>query len=110
ASDRGIAIALGVLRQGLMRDDRSVGPAGDHVGERAAAVDSELPAVQARHVRICDTARIVRPMRIGSRGMACEESLAITSWFLRSTNKFWPWMPSPKTSGVSPSRMYHLLR
>ncbi|MDR8763757.1 hypothetical protein FEP90_05478 [Burkholderia multivorans] len=39
-----VAILLGVLRQQLVRDERAVGPARDDVGERAAAVDPELPA------------------------------------------------------------------
>ena len=40
----GVAVALRILRQQLVRDERAVGPAGDDVGERAAAVDPELPA------------------------------------------------------------------
>ncbi len=42
--DRGVAVAPGVLGQELVRDDPAVGAAGDDVGERAAAVDPELPA------------------------------------------------------------------
>ena len=44
AGDRGVAVLLRVLRQQLVRDERAVGPARDDVGERAAAVDPELPA------------------------------------------------------------------
>ena len=44
ALERGVAIALGVLRQDFMGDEAAVGTAGDHVGEGAAAVDPELPA------------------------------------------------------------------
>lgn len=39
-----VAVLLRVLRQQLVRDERAVGPARDDVGERAAAVDPELPA------------------------------------------------------------------
>ena len=44
AGDRRVAVVLRVLRQQLVRDERAVGPARDDVGERAAAVDPELPA------------------------------------------------------------------
>ncbi len=42
--DRGVAVAPGVLGKELERDDAAVGASCDHVGERAAAVDPELPA------------------------------------------------------------------
>ena len=45
--ERGVRVALRVLRQQLVGRERSVGPARDHVGERAAAVDPELPAAHA---------------------------------------------------------------
>jgi hypothetical protein len=44
AGDRGVAVLLGVLGEELGRDERAVGAATDDVGERAAAVDPELPA------------------------------------------------------------------
>jgi hypothetical protein len=44
ACNRGVAVTLGVLRQKLVRRKRAVRPARDDVGERAAAVDPELPA------------------------------------------------------------------
>ncbi len=40
----GVAVALGIFGQQLVRDQASVRSAGDDVGERAAAVDPELPA------------------------------------------------------------------
>ena len=57
-----------------------------------------------------ETARIVSAMRGASSGIACDETLAITSSFLRSMNRFWPWMPRPKTSGAAPRSTYHWLR
>src|SRR5262249_14369316 len=39
-----VAIALGVLRQQLQRDERAIRLAADDIGERAAAIDPELPA------------------------------------------------------------------
>ena len=44
AGDRGVAVLLGILREQLVGDERAVGLARDDVGERAAAVDPELPA------------------------------------------------------------------
>ncbi len=44
ARDRGVAIVLGILREELVRDERAVRATRDDVGERAAAVDPELPA------------------------------------------------------------------
>jgi hypothetical protein len=44
AGHRGIAIARGIFGQQLVRDERAVGLARDDIGERAAAVDPELPA------------------------------------------------------------------
>ena len=44
AGDGRVAVALRVLRQQLVGDDGAVGTARDDVGERAAAVDPELPA------------------------------------------------------------------
>ena len=110
AGERRVAIALGVLREQLVRDDRAIGLARHYVGECAAAIDPELPAAHAKHFLICDTARMVSPIRAASSGSAWEESLAITSSFLRAMKRFCPWMPSAKMSGASPSRMYHWLR
>jgi hypothetical protein len=45
AGHRRVAVLLGVLAQQLVRDQRPVGPLADHVGEGAATVDPELPAV-----------------------------------------------------------------
>ena len=42
--DRGVVVALGILGQQLVRDQRAVGAARHDVGEGAAAVDPELPA------------------------------------------------------------------
>jgi hypothetical protein len=42
----GVAVMLGVLRKQLVRYQRAVGPARHHVGEGAAAVDPELPALR----------------------------------------------------------------
>ncbi len=47
--DRGVAVALRVLREELVRDERAVRAQRHDVGERPAAVDPELPA--ARHGR-----------------------------------------------------------
>ena len=44
ARDRRVAVLLGVFREQLVRDERAVGPARHDVGERAAAVDPELPS------------------------------------------------------------------
>ena len=44
AGDGGVAIALRVLGEQLVDDQRAVGPARDDVGEGAAAIDPELPA------------------------------------------------------------------
>ncbi len=41
----GIAIGFGVFREQLVRGERAVRPPPDHVGERAAAVDPEIPGV-----------------------------------------------------------------
>jgi hypothetical protein len=43
--DGGIGVAFGILGQQLMGGDRSVGPPRHNVGEGAAAVDPELPAI-----------------------------------------------------------------
>jgi len=45
AGDRGIVVQLRVLREQLVRDQAAVRPPGDHVRERAATVDPELPAL-----------------------------------------------------------------
>ena len=45
ALDRGVAVALRVLGQQLAGDEPAVRAPGDDVGERAAAVDPELPAL-----------------------------------------------------------------
>jgi hypothetical protein len=45
----GIAIGLGILGQKLVGDERAVGPPSDHVGEGAAAIDPEIPAVGFAH-------------------------------------------------------------
>ena len=42
----GVGIGLGVFRQELVRDQRSVGAAPDHVGKGAAAVDPEVPKLR----------------------------------------------------------------
>src|SRR5262249_8898818 len=39
----GVAVRLGVLGEELVRDQRAVRLAADHVGERAAAIDPEIP-------------------------------------------------------------------
>jgi hypothetical protein len=44
----GVAIASGILRQQLVGDDRPVGAPRHHVGEGAAAIDPEFPAIHAR--------------------------------------------------------------
>ncbi len=44
AMKRRIRVALGILRQKLVGDDRAVGALGHDVGEGAAAIDPELPA------------------------------------------------------------------
>ena len=43
AGERGVVIVAGVFGQQLMRGERAVGAPRDDVGERAAAVDPELP-------------------------------------------------------------------
>ncbi len=43
--DGGVAIGLRIVREQLVGDERAVRPTADHVGERAAAVDPELPAL-----------------------------------------------------------------
>ena len=44
ALDRGVCIAIGVVRQELVREQGAVGAARDNVGKRAAAIYPELPA------------------------------------------------------------------
>jgi hypothetical protein len=47
AGHRGVAVgagASGIVGQQLVRDQAAVGSPGDDIGERAAAVDPELPA------------------------------------------------------------------
>ena len=44
ALDRGVCIAIGVIRQELVREQGAVGAARDNVGKRAAAIYPELPA------------------------------------------------------------------
>ena len=44
AGNRRVLVVLRVVGQQLVRDQRAIGPAPDDVGERAAAVDPELPA------------------------------------------------------------------
>ena len=39
----GVAIGLGIFREQLVGDQRAVRASADHVGERAAAVDPEIP-------------------------------------------------------------------
>ncbi len=48
ALDRGVAVALRVVGQELVRREAAVGAARDDVGERAAAVDPELPHTGVR--------------------------------------------------------------
>ena len=43
ALHRGVGIGFGIFRQQLVRLQRAVRPPPDHVGERAAAVDPEIP-------------------------------------------------------------------
>ncbi len=45
ALDRGVAIGLRIFREQLVGAERAVRPQADHVGERAAAVDPELPGL-----------------------------------------------------------------
>jgi len=42
----GVGIGLGVFRQELVRHQRAVRASADDVGERAAAVDPEVPEVR----------------------------------------------------------------
>ncbi len=49
ALQSGVVISLRVLRQELVRDQRSIGPTGHDVGERAATIDPELPAFRRIH-------------------------------------------------------------
>src|SRR5262249_30895075 len=48
----GIAIGLRVLREQLVGDQRAVRPPPDHIGERAATVDPEIPAAVAPAARL----------------------------------------------------------
>ncbi len=41
----GVAIGLGIFREELVRDERAIRPPSQHVGEGAAAVDPEIPAL-----------------------------------------------------------------
>jgi hypothetical protein len=45
AGDRRVAVLLGVVAEQLVRDQPAVGAFAHHVGEGAATVDPELPAV-----------------------------------------------------------------
>ena len=48
AGDARVRVRPRVVREKLAVDDRPVGPAGDDVGERPAAVDPKFPAVAHR--------------------------------------------------------------
>src|SRR5262245_59905850 len=110
ARDRRIGVAPGILGKQLVRREPAVGAEGDDIGERAAAVDPELPAAHERRFRSSETACMVSAMRGASSGIAWEDSMAMTSSFARSMKRFWPWMPMPNRSGALPSSTYHLLR
>src|SRR5690606_677939 len=62
ALQRGVAIALGVLREQLVGDELAFGRAGDDVGEGAAAVDPELPAPVA-HLLLRSVSRMLTKYR-----------------------------------------------
>ena len=64
-------VAPGILGQQLVRDERAVGPARDDVGERAAAVDPELPA---RHHRRSRISRASGPARSAHSSVALRPS------------------------------------
>jgi len=49
AGGRRVCIDLGILREELMREQSPVGPPRHDVGERAAAVDAELPGAVCCH-------------------------------------------------------------
>ena len=44
AGERGVAVVVRIVREQFVRGDRAVRPACDNVGERAAAIDPEVPA------------------------------------------------------------------
>ena len=48
AGNGSVAVQIGVVRQQLVRDERTIGTKGDDVGERAAAIDPELPLSRLR--------------------------------------------------------------
>ena len=54
----GVAIGLGIIREELVRNQRPVRPAPDHIGECAAAVDPEIPCV----VMPCAVHPLCRPL------------------------------------------------
>ena len=60
AGDGGVAVLLRVLRQQFVGQQHAVGAARDDVGERATAVDPELPAAHARLVVFCQSPPPVR--------------------------------------------------
>jgi len=40
---RGVRVGFGIFRQQFVRNDGPLGSAGNHIGERAAAIDPEIP-------------------------------------------------------------------
>ena len=68
ALDRGIRVLIGGFGEQFQIDETAVRTARDHVGERAAAIDPELPAIHrgVRHQRAAAFAANARPRVSGS--------------------------------------------
>ena len=75
----GVGVAIRVFREQLAGDERSVGATSDHVGEGAAAVDPEVPAIPEPGLWRCgvraSAAHGVRlPRAPGRRPDTCREA------------------------------------
>ena len=120
---------VGLLRLSLADATRSRGtfsPKNTTSGFHGSGARSSLPwrlittllpaascrrhQLDRRHLRTSSNpacvSHIVRP----STGCGQDENLAMTILFLRSTNRFWPWMPIANNISGSVSTVYHPLR
>ena len=96
----GVPIVLGVVGEELVGDEAAVGAAGDHVRERAAPVDPELPAA----ARGRSAAHRAPPARMGRRGpAACGAREARASGPLPLPFPFPGTPPTPTSTSTSTS-------
>ena len=74
ALDRRVVVLARAVRQQLERDQRAVGPAADHVGESATAIDPELPACAVHACTKVVTRRRARSRSEHSRSVSASAS------------------------------------